>query len=216
MNVTCVPRTTELPNDECAGGTAVSGDQIFFDPTFATNPQTVPFTDPYRDQWFTWVATCSGTMRIISKDAGTVAVLTSCATVANPLAVTRYGSLATTTVVSGTTYILRAGVYYTTAPMIQYHFNISCLPTPVNDKPANAIPWPGTVGVYFNYSTDGASTDSCDNDLWYNWTATCTGIARLTACGSNQYSLYPSYHIRAAGGTSSHLLLSAHISTRFL
>lgn len=198
MNLTCTPMLYNLSNDECGGATPIpAGEQIFYDPTFATNQQVLDFQAPYRDQWFSWVASCTGVLKFRSSSQGGVAFMSNCAT---QLGVSRYSDAQQAQVVAGTQYFFRAGLssYYHT--LSSYYFNMSCLASPPNDKEAGAIPWPGTVGVYFNYSTEGASTDTCYNDLWYTWTATCTGMARLTACGSEQYSYSPYIALQALSG----------------
>lgn len=35
----------------------------------------------------------------------------------------------------------------------------------------------------FQGNNEGATTTVCTYDVFYRWRATCTGIARLTACG---------------------------------
>ncbi|MFM7260681.1 MAG: hypothetical protein ACKO3W_08765, partial [bacterium] len=68
-------------------------------------------------------------------------------------------------------------------------------PPPANDECAGAVNITG-ASVAFNTTNAGDSTPSvaascldgggvnCYNDLWYRWTAPCTGVATLSTCGA--------------------------------
>lgn len=200
VNMTCIPQTYDAPNDECTGATTITDGQTPFDLSRATNPQTSTFSQPYRDLWFSYTAPCTGAsltlpdLSLISTGSLTIKatyeanIIVHKGTCAAPTQIfsVNYGSTGNGAVVTGTTYFLRAGA---TSPLSVFtgmppqHFNLSCTGAPANDKPRDGIPFPGSVGVPFNYTTNGATADRCTSDIFYNWTATCTGLARLTGCG---------------------------------
>lgn len=204
-----------MPNDECVGATPITANQTFFDTTYATNEQTSSTSQPYRDQWFFWNATCSGLLKVLSRHPASIQVFPTCASTTTLIEIP-YGGSGSTTVVMGTLLIFRAGINSHYAPLGLYDFNITCTAPLVNDKMEGAIPWPSPLGTFFNYSTefatnnDGDPTMSCGYDIWYTWVATCTGEAWLTACGSMQYDTVPQVAIRAQSGPPLPLASSLH------
>lgn len=199
MNITCLLVTYNLPNDLCSGAIAAASEQTFYDTTLATNDQVVPIPSIFRDVWFTWVATCTGSMKIKGTSQSAQQVLPACDST-SPILSSTYGSLGTGPVVTGTTYYIKAGLPSYPTSVKAHHFNFSCSGAPPNDAISTALPWTAGLDTWFNYSNDGASTTFCQSDIFYNWTATCTGMARLTTCGSGQFSTAPTYQIMATSG----------------
>lgn len=82
---------------------------------------------------------------------------------------------------------------------------------PANDKPANAIRIAGSLPIVQAYDTAGATGGWCSNDVYFVWTATCTGLARLSSCGyfsgdPGVTTPYLSIRTSANGTPSSHPL----------
>jgi hypothetical protein len=95
---------------------------------------------------------------------------------------------------SGSTLLMR--VYLATDTRNDYSMTVTTTsPPPANDECAGALVI-STPSVAFNTTSAGDSIPAvaascfdgggvnCYNDLWYRWTAPCTGIATLSTCGA--------------------------------
>lgn len=86
-------------------------------------------------------------------------------------------------------------------------FSISCVPVASNDLKTGAIRLTGE-GV-FSYDTTGATAttlgNSCSDDVWYVWSATCTGTVTVTSCGFplDSTALMAMAQVSASSGPSS-------------
>jgi hypothetical protein len=134
--------------------------------------------------------TACGGSEITCDDDWTSATTTGCAGIDSGNA---RDSAVATTMTPGETVLIRVSKFgfATTGPFLLHVFY-----TPSNDDCANAIPvGNGTISFCtFGATTDGPSEPgSCtffsypqtDNDIWYNYGATCNGTATVTLCGSN-------------------------------
>ncbi|MBN1973840.1 MAG: hypothetical protein JW787_09400 [Sedimentisphaerales bacterium] len=152
------------------------------------------------DIWYCYTATCTGTATISL--CGTtwdsmLAVYSGCqcpATVGRRLAYNDdYCGLASQVsipVTGGNQYLIEVGHWYTFSSGTGV-ISVSCVGTPVttNDNCANAQ----TVGNVTNlaFTTVGATHDgpsACimnSPNIWYKYTATCTGTAVFSLCGSS-------------------------------
>lgn len=67
---------------------------------------------------------------------------------------------------------------------------------PDNDSSIFPLRFNGT-GI-LTYNTLKATTETCSNDLFYIWSATCTGQLRVTACTQYQGTgLVPTYRVQS-------------------
>jgi hypothetical protein len=169
------------------------------------------------DVWYSFTAPCTGTLQLDTCGSSfdtVLSVRTGCpgdelacnddsAFCSNAL-----HSMLTVPVIQGTNYRIRVSGYNGATGNFTLRVNMLA---PSNDNCASAIAiGPGTR----SFSTCGATTDgpneptSCsffgythiDNDIWYRYTANCTGVATVNLCGS-------SYDTKVAvyGGTCANL-----------
>lgn len=203
FTLTCDAADFPAPNDDCANAVSISQDTLIkYNASAATNLQfTISDVPPYRDVWFKTVATCTGAMTLAASGGySQVRIQTSCTSNSY------FGQVGPSQtqfvpVTAGTTYYFRAGSNTPVPlPTDEGSFRISCTAAPVNDKRAGALRITGE-GM-FSYDTRGAVYDTCQNDVWYIWSATCTGTAKVGACGlSGTYQ--SSYRLMTASGTTS-------------
>ena len=173
------------------------------------------------DVWFAWtadvtgdatVATCSGTTtdtKLAAYDGS------SCPTDGSALACNddacSLQSSITFPVTSGNTYMIQLGTFPGTAGGSgTFTTSISAGPS-ANDDCATPDPISGT-GL-FPFDTNGASTgtqgqNECGairNDVWFDWTATSTGMATVSLCGQASFdtklAAYPSGGCPADGSS---------------
>jgi hypothetical protein len=93
----------------------------------------------------------------------------------------------------GQQYWILVGMYSTTAPTEAYVLTVECRPPATNDACANALPaGPGdTKFLNYNCTTDGFDFSPgcetsgglhCYNDVWFLFSASCTGPVLVTTC----------------------------------
>eukprot|EP01125_Pyxidicula_operculata_P014817 TRINITY_DN4987_c0_g1_i1.p1 TRINITY_DN4987_c0_g1~~TRINITY_DN4987_c0_g1_i1.p1 ORF type:complete len:1811 (-),score=370.81 TRINITY_DN4987_c0_g1_i1:86-5518(-) len=178
FSVTCIPGRT---NDECIGALDVVGEGSF---DFNLTDAVSTGCGSYSDVWFAWNATCSG-----------VAVISSCA---------QYSLITMTDECGNYTYVLdkcRSGCsqvlqsvvkdedYYISISSFENSgtFTIQCSPSSApNDECKNAQPIiDGTYsfnGTSLSREPVGNTCNSHDyGDVWYNYTASCTGLLSVTS-----------------------------------
>lgn len=182
--LTCTPVAYDLPNDECTGAIAISDGNTTFDGTRATTPQIFGYTSLQYDQWFAYTATCDGTVMITSPPTPTgiyLYIYDSCGT--NAKWTTGPNSVATIqSVVAGKIFYISAGYMSSTAVNASSYFGVRCAGAPINDQRTGAIRITG-LGPH-TYNTEGATSHECTYDVFFIWTATCTGLARASSCGA--------------------------------
>lgn len=145
---------------------------------------------PYRELWYRYVAPCTGALAISAdKAASTFLQVTTPGCTAGStcdsseqLSLTSLYSSSSDSidVELGTTILIRAGADSPRALPVISGFNVSCVST----IPQNAITGARVItgtGV-FEYDTTQGSSDYCQNDVWFLWTASCTGRAYVTGC----------------------------------
>lgn len=131
----------------------------------------------------------------------TYSILKSCTSIRDYFVYTIYANRNNTeTVTKGFKYYIRAGSNSprTTGEM---SFSIKCVPPPPNDKPSGAVRVPSTGVV--NWDNTGATSDSCTNDVFYVFSAPCTGFMRATACGTPSAGGYGQVSLLAGNSTPS-------------
>ncbi|MFN0130970.1 MAG: hypothetical protein ACKVW3_00305 [Phycisphaerales bacterium] len=191
-------------NDTCAGAIPITNGSTPFDTTTAAT-NGLPECGQgdaqiYKDLWYRYTAPCSGTATVDTCDSTfdtKIAVYSSACptTVGAAIACNDdtcgTGSRVTWTVVAGQTYRIRVGGYQQASGTGSVR--LSCTPG-VNACASRATI---TAGIT-NFSTIGATTDgpaetNCgfccsdgqvNQDIWYSYTPTCTGLATANLCGS--------------------------------
>lgn len=208
FSLSCLADPVVAPNDDCTSATAVSDGTTSYDSTHASNVQMMSDVPPYRDVWFVYTATCAGSAAILvdstSFEAALVAVTSSCTGTTTTTA--SRGDVAAVAVTQGQQVYIRAGTS-TPRQLGTGSLTISCVAPPTNDLQTNAVRITGTGN--FPYNTLGTVVNMCQFDLFYLWTATCTGVARVSSCGHyNGTGRVPSVMILAASGPTQFSLLS--------
>jgi len=218
-------------SDDCS--TAALNDTIAGTGTFAVNtvgattgaaPQPVGFTTIKNDVWFYWTAPSSGTARLETCGGATVDTKaaawlanngTACPSGTQVAYNDDFCALQTRiswTVTAGQTYFLQLGAY-TEGVTYSGTFTLAVLVPPSND----VCSAPDTVvgNGPFNFDTTLASTGlegqtealcggtGVGRDVWYSWTATFTGPAGVTTCGTTtldtKIAVYPAAGCPTAG-----------------
>jgi len=204
ITVSCwAPAPASPVNDECSGAIALvdgvndaphSGG-LGFNNFFATTSSPAwPCGPGVNDTWYTYTATCTGNATF-SSCFGTSTVDTtlevfsgSCASLTSLACNDNFcggASQVTVPVTSGTTYKVRVG-----NPTAGFRLHVTCAPSggPPNDECGGAIPvFEGKNGPF---SSGGATQSSppwaCpqgpSGDVWFTYTAPCTGIAAFSTC----------------------------------
>lgn len=173
-------------NDECAAAVALTNDvPVYVDNSGATNLQTgSSYLVPYRDVWYKYTATCTGQMiiNVTGATSGFALALQGSCDQSSYIRQITNSRIDQRTVGTGSVYYFRVGQGTSYQIPIGAYLTISCVPAPPNDYHLYPTRIVGT-GV-FTYSTIGADDEECNLDVWYIWTATCTGWARATTCGN--------------------------------
>lgn len=169
----CVPKTYDLPNDECTGALPINDGWSSYDGTKATTPQTVVDYLPYRDQWFKYTATCTGLLTIslplvtTIPYSGNQVVRTQSECNTTSYVDIYSGETKKRQVVEGAVLYIAAGYATTSTFMNSSSFLfISCIAPPANDLKANATRITG-LGPFSVTNTD-AKSHECMNDVWYD------------------------------------------------
>jgi hypothetical protein len=199
---------TAPSNNTCASARVVSLGSYTGTTTNATNDTsgTCGLTTTSPDVWYSFTAPCSGTLRIdtCGSWAATpafdtvVSVYSSCGGTVLDCQDDNTGcglrdTIINLPVTAGTNYKIRVAGYNGSTG--NFNLNLS-MPAPANNACANAI----VVGNGTTpFGTCGATTDgpnepgACnffsythiDNDVWYRYTATCTGTVDIALCDAN-------------------------------
>lgn len=197
FDLTCEAMTYNAPNDLCSAAQAITVGRTTFDNTGATNEQTSNFVTPYRDVWFKFPNTCTAGGFYVETEASptgalrlTALILTSGCSAASECASTEQFSRGTMNYnqrvlmegSSGQSYFIRIGTIAASDPPVTGAFTITCAATAGSDsvKDSKAI----TGNGLFTYNTTGTTSDYCTNDVWFTWTAPCTGLGWVTGCGT--------------------------------
>lgn len=199
-------------NDACANATPIGNGSVNGSTSGMTNDGSANCGNSSNtaDVWYAYTATCTGTLSVNTCGSGYDTVLSvhsACpGTIGNQLACNDdcsgagapCGGLAsclTTSVVQGTTYYIRVSGYNGATGSFTLTTSCSGSSTPANDNCANAtVVGDGTT----TFSTVGATTDGpnepngCNffsytqigNDIWFRYSATCTGDVTVDLCGS--------------------------------
>ncbi|MGH7150333.1 MAG: GEVED domain-containing protein, partial [Planctomycetota bacterium] len=200
-----------VPNDTCAGAIpVVDGVNGPFDNTGAANGSVNAScgfggAGGSRDVWFSYLSTCSATLVVSTCDTlgGTTTLgdtILSAYTTCGGAEIacsddagcgpTGYLSTISLSATAGTLYRIRVASYSPSASGT-FSITVSCAGVPSNDNCAAAIPVvDGLNGPFDNTgATNSATAASCGyggspgyNDVWYSYTATCTGTAFVDTC----------------------------------
>lgn len=170
-------------NEACTGATSITDGTTSFTPV-SSSVSTSNLV--YDDQWFKYTSTCAGNVivSLTSFDRTVIQILRANACGSTPTVVdTAYpGYIAASNATIGEVLYIRAGL--TVASQLTLGpstFNVKCQAAPVNDNVAGATRITGTGD--FPFDTTGATAATCDLDVHFIWTATCTGFARTSTCG---------------------------------
>lgn len=204
----CDPMTIppQPPNEDCTGATTVSDGTTEFTPSLSSTSGSAGVV---ADSWYKYTATCSGAVlfQITTTNGALAQILRSdgCSATAKSAATAYSGTGRTIAVTSGEVLYVRAGLssYLGYLVPVTSSFTLTCSATPANDKKTGAQTISGTGKFPFN--TKGATTDSCESDVFFVWTATCTGIAKVSTCGLLAPSVpanYAYYSLINQAGTS--------------
>jgi len=192
-------------NDNCSGALAISDGTYFGSTTFATidGSTSCGLGGAAADIWYTYTATCSGSLFITTCGSNYDTVLSvhsGCpGTSANVILCNdddaycggnpaRQSAL-TIAASAGSTYYIRVAGYQGATGAVQ--LNASLTPNrPGNDDCVNA--YGIGDGVFFGSTTcasiDGSGscgTSSISPDVWYAYVPACGGVATISTCGSS-------------------------------
>ncbi|HET6202270.1 MAG TPA: hypothetical protein VFI25_05645, partial [Planctomycetota bacterium] len=199
------------PNDECGTATALAdGLNVGFTNVAATASAGVPafscggLGPNSNDVWFTYTATCSGTLTFSLCAPGTASFDTVMEAYTGPCgALVSAGCDDDTCVVASqvtipgviaaSAFTVRVGGFGGAAGT--FDVNVTCTPPPpppANDECATAIAL--VDGLNSGFTTVGttpsglpnptcAGTTSFNNDVWFTYTATCSGAVTFSMCG---------------------------------
>lgn len=175
------------------------------------------------DRWFRGLATCTGAISIslCGSDFDTrIMVYEGSACPSQPGTLIACGDNQCTlnarvggNVRAGEIFLVRVGGANGASGNVQ--LNIACLSTPPTDSCANAPTLTDGVYDFFTWdtTTDGPdepgtcnnSWPGCDNDVWFRYTASCTGTATVSLCGSSfdtKMFIYPGTACPTTGGST--------------
>ena len=153
------------------------------------------------DVWYAYTPTISGALHVDTCGSGydtVISVHTGCpGTIANIIGCDDDGcgypySSLDVPVTGGNTYYIRVSGYNG----LYGNFTLNTSFVPVNDSCSNALPIANGTTPFTNIgaTTDGPTEPSCsfccgdlqvNQDVWYVYTATCTGNATISLCGSD-------------------------------
>lgn len=209
--VTCTAASAQVANDTCATAIVVTDGVNLGDTSGATGVEAFPTCGlPINDAWYVYTATCTGTATadvcsaptnydtVMAAWSGGCGCLNEIACNDDGVGCTAGRSKITFSVNAGVTYYIQIGGFDGgTGPIA---LTISCAfgpPTgPANDNCATAIAV--SEGVLTSGVTIGATTGggggcpgdpigSCNgtmgNDVWYVFTASCSGMYEAHNCG---------------------------------
>ncbi len=194
--VTFTPAPPIPPNDDCAAAQMIGNGVTAFDLTSCSpdGPASNCIGSvPDRGVWFHYTATCTGTLEVELTAASSNGVgydlydtCTCPVASSNTLICSAFPSTRTLSVVTGQCMLIRVYGFSTegTGPGA---LTLTCFPPPANDGCAGAIPISDGTTLY---DVRGATppippSPSCTfgsryNDVWFDYTATCTGAVRIT------------------------------------
>lgn len=198
-------------NDDCSGPTAIGEGTFSIDTTTATSDGPEPCAEIASDIWFLYTPSCNG-----------VAVLSTCDDADYDTALAVYpgtspcppdagdaiaclddtsGCAVFTTelmfdVELGSSYLIQVGGWQGAQGIGT--LTVACETSPDNDSCADASPITAGVTPYSNLDafTDGPSPcASMGSDVWFVYTADCTGEVTLSTCNTANYdsalAVYP-------------------------
>ncbi|MBK7641438.1 MAG: hypothetical protein IPJ19_00065 [Planctomycetes bacterium] len=188
-------------NDNCASAIAISGAGPFnFDTTGATTSAQQSGSCPTagQDIWYAWTAPSSGTATLSLCGSSFDSIIAVYAGAGCPAAGTAWcnddscalQSAVTFPCTAGAVYELQLGGYNANSGPGSFTLNVVG-GGPSNDNCASAIAISGAGPFVFD--TTGATTSAqqsgtcgtAGQDVWYQWTATGTGVATLSLCGTS-------------------------------
>lgn len=200
-------------NDHCNNPTPIGNvTNQSFDTTGSDHDNTYSYSNG-NNIWYCYTATCTGTVKVSLCGTSWDSMLAvydgcQCPTGTNRIAYNDDDNTTPCTpastvqfqAVCGNQYLIEVGHYYTNN-VGSGVISISCTGAPCtqsNDNCANATPIGNVVDLGFNTSgatfdgTDGCNTHHSPN-IWYLYTATCTGQAYISLCGSSFDTLLSVY-----------------------
>ncbi|MDX9751665.1 MAG: hypothetical protein RBT71_11335, partial [Flavobacteriales bacterium] len=201
----CIRPLTVAPvNDDCANAIPVGNGTHPFTSLGATGSyiSSCAWSDT-SDVWFSYTATCADQLRVTTCDDAdfdtTVSIFDACGGTELVCHDDHYGCANYTStailnnVVPGQTYLIRiAGFEGATGTG---NVTITCGPPPPpadNDDCANAVPIGDGIHPFNVESATGTMVSSCSwmdhNDVWFEYTASCTGLAMVSTCGTAYFN----------------------------
>lgn len=200
INTVC-GATGTLPNDECSGAIALS---VGLNPSASnvgatTSGRAWPCGSGGNDLWYSFTASCNGTLTVdtctgtnfdttlelIDGVCGRLSTIVcnddSCGT----------RSSVSAPITFGTTYLLRIGGFQGATGNFQLDVTESCT-GPVNDECGGALViQDGLNGPFVNSTATNSLPPwlcgSASKDLWFRYTASCTGTAIFETCADTAF-----------------------------
>ncbi|HKB15314.1 MAG TPA: hypothetical protein VKF62_04580, partial [Planctomycetota bacterium] len=186
------------PNDECAGAIPVF-DGLNAPGTNAgstTSAPAWPCASGGNDLWYSYVASCTGSVRFTFCPPGSASYDSALAVYSGTCgALSLIGcnddhcgtsSEVIASVTAGTTYYVRVGGWQ--GAVGTFVLDVTCSPPPSNDPCAGAIPVAdGSNGPFSNLgATPSGISAGCippANDVWFTYVPACSGATYLSTCG---------------------------------
>lgn len=201
----CITPLSAAPeNDECVNAIAVGEGTHPFSTLGASGTGTSPCgMGDTRDIWFAYTATCDQQLRVTTCDDAnfdtTVSIHDACGGNVLSCQDDHYGCANYTSTavlnapVPGHTYLIRIAGFEGSAGV--GNVTITCGPPPPpasNDDCANALAIGDGIHPFNVESATGSITSSCSatdpNDVWFAYTASCTGLAMVSTCGTAYFN----------------------------
>jgi hypothetical protein len=196
------------------------------------------------DVWYSYTATCSGTLKIDSCGSSYDTVISvhsacpggyvneiQCSDDCTGSPCVAPASCLSTDVTAGSTYLIRVSGWNGQTGSFVLHLSMA---TPSNNACSGAIGVGDGANTFSTCSatTDGPADCSALNDVWYRYTATCAGYVTFSLCGSDFDTIlgvYPDGPCPpingtaldcsddfAACGNASQVVLAANLDDNFL
>lgn len=185
----------QIPNDFCSNALPiVDGANGPYSNVGASLEILWPCASGDADLWFRYTATCTGAISFSTCDPQTnfdtaLEILSDDCN--NPISLAcnddscGQQSTAIIPAVQGTSYLVRVGGY--AGRQGSFQLNVTCTNFPANDDCAGALPIvDGTNGPFDNRNSTDSFPWPCEatagSDVWFVYTATCTGVASFDTC----------------------------------
>jgi subtilisin family serine protease len=207
-------------NNACASAQTVAYGTTAFTTVGATTDGPAACVTTGNDVWFRFTACVSGTVTVqtcslaswdtvVAVYSGSCGALTQRACNDDACGTQSRAAFSAT---AGQVYLIRVGGYNgATGTGSISVTGPSCSPTgPANNACASATvvgngSFAGSTAAATNDGSASCGSSSTTRDVWYSYTATCTGVLTVDTCSAASYDTVLSVHTACPGGTGNQL-----------